>query len=121
MAAAFLPIGEDIARIHERWKLSTGLTGHRLKSPTSLDSMTLREAIDAHGESECLLVAEACMRDRMVNGEADERGLDHRSIGYVFGNETAFARILKAAQDSKPPAAVPAEDPFEAAMRATPP
>jgi hypothetical protein len=117
--ASFLPLGDDIARVHEAWRHSTGLLGHKLRGSSDLDALTLREAIDAHGEADCLLVAGTCMSDRKVNGEADERGEQHTSIKYVFGNEHAFARILKAAQEAtQKPAGGSADDAFEAAMGA---
>lgn len=121
-AASFGTVGEPVRRVHEAWKLATGLKGHRLRGgATDLDSVTLAESIAGHGEPDCLLVAEACMSDRMVNGQADEKGDPHTSIRYVFGNEHAFARILKAAQDARAKAATAkasGDDAFDAAMEA---
>jgi len=119
MAASFVAVRDDVRRLHERWQRATGLTGHRLRGgATDIDATLLAEALDLHGEADCVLVADACMRDRMVNGEADERGEKHRSIRYIFGNEQTFARILEAAQDMPATAPRSADDEFEAAMEA---
>jgi hypothetical protein len=119
--ASFSRLRDDVTRVHEHWKASTGLSGHRLKGSSDLDAMTLAEAIDAHGEADCMLVAATCMQDRMVNGEADERGQKHTKIQYIFGNEHTFARILKAAQETAGKSLrADADAEFEAAMGAAP-
>jgi len=72
--------------------------GLAFRGPHDLQAETLADAIDTHGIAACELVADESPNDRMVTGEADERGQDHRSVRYVFGNPDAFARILAAAQ-----------------------
>ncbi len=109
----------DVVELHERWKRATGLRGHKLRGPADLEATILAEAIDAHGQADCWLVADTCMRDRMVNGEIDDHGEKHLSIRYIFGNEQTFARILEAAHRASTRApAGDADEEFEAAMNA---
>jgi hypothetical protein len=120
MGASFAGLRSDVVRVHEAWKRATGLTGHKLRGGAAdLDATLLAESLDLHGEADCLLVAQACMRDRMVNGEADDRGEKHTSIRYIFGNEQTFARVLKLAREAaRKSLSGNADDAFEAAMRA---
>jgi hypothetical protein len=86
----------DVQQLHKAWQAATGLTGHSIANSRGFsDAQSLADAIDAHGLADCLLVAKHCKRDAMVNGSADERGQTHESIGYIFGNPTSFARILR--------------------------
>jgi hypothetical protein len=55
----------------------------------------IAERIDAFGEPACLLVVKHAAQDGMVSGRAD-KGNKHESVPYIFGNPTAFERILKA-------------------------
>lgn len=88
----------DVKQLHAAWKQATGLTGHSIGNNRGyLDAQALAEAIDEHGLESCLLVAKHCKLDSMVNGSGDERGQKHESIGYIFGNAQAFARILRTA------------------------
>ena len=72
---------------------------------------SIAAAIDAHGESDCLLVAKFCVKDGWVNGSAN-KGVENKRITYIFGNEETFSRILSRAKshsgsvapkDSRPP------------------
>jgi hypothetical protein len=93
----------DVKALFERFRASVGLPGLSLRRRDRLDAETLAEALDEHGEAACRAVADECMSDRMVTGEADEKGMPHKSVKYVFGNATAFARILAAARKNTRP------------------
>lgn len=97
-AASFLPIRPDVLALHADWKRTTGLTAHRLKGPTDYDAVTLAEAIDLHGLPLCRTALSVAMADSMVNGDADDKGKPHKSIGYIFGNGQTFARLVQAAE-----------------------
>jgi hypothetical protein len=86
----------DVRRLHERFKLAIGLPGLSLDVNGDFDAQTLADALDAHGPNACDVVADESPHDRMVTGEADERGNEHKSVGYVFGKPHVFARILAA-------------------------
>lgn len=92
---------QDVQELHEAWKRSTGLVNHSIRNSRGAnDASTLAEAIDEHKLPKCLLVARYAKRDGMVSGRDDE-GRKHESIGYIFGNPTAFARILRDAEKSE--------------------
>lgn len=99
MGPSFLPVRDDVTELHESWKRTTGLMAHRLKGPTDFDAVTLAETLDMHGMRLCRLALSAALSDPMVTGEADEKRVAHKSIGYIFGNGQAFARLVKAAED----------------------
>jgi len=109
----------DVVSLHERWKRATGLDAHELRGDFGFgdDYDTLAAKIDSFGAADCGLVADECMRDRKVNGEQDERGEQHTSIRYIFGNEHAFARILRDAKARKRKVSMSETD-FDAAMEA---
>lgn len=86
----------DVQRVYEAWK-----TAFDLPSALSLrdswaggDALHIATAIDHHGEDQCLLVARRAPEDGMVSGRSDENKVPHASVGYIFGNEAAFTRIL---------------------------
>lgn len=89
---------DDVQQVHAVFRETVGLPHLRLRGSQDLDADRLAETIDLHGLATCLTVARECIHDRMVTGEADERGMEHKSVGYVFGNATAFARILRDAE-----------------------
>jgi hypothetical protein len=62
------------------------------------DAETLAECIDARGMADCRLVLKHSPTDGMVSGRDDERRQTHQSIRYIFGNQDAFNRILRAAR-----------------------
>jgi hypothetical protein len=89
----------DVQQVFERFKTALGLSGLKfLRGAFDLQAVTLAETIDAAGLDDCLLVADECKHDRMVTGQADDKGMDHKSVAYVFGNPTTFARVLASAQ-----------------------
>jgi hypothetical protein len=91
----------DVLRVFELFREAVAMPGLSLGRYGDPSADILAEAIDRHGESNCMLVAADSPNDRMVNGEADERGMSHKSVSYVFGNPTAFARILAAATSKR--------------------
>jgi len=88
---------EDVARVFARWRTSCGYPNAKLLSRDPAADI-IAEKLDAFGEPSCLLVADEAPRDRMVNGEADEREVKHDTVRYIFGNTDAFNRILRAAE-----------------------
>lgn len=112
----------DVNRVHEEFKKSVGMPNKVFVNSLDPDPATIVDAIDAYGEEKCTLVARYCGRDRMVTGEADDAGMPHKSVRYVFGNQTAFNRILGYAleHDKPAPARPDADAEFEAAMGADP-
>lgn len=94
------PVGqrEDVQRLHEAWKRHCDFPRHKLRSVYGGDAALLAEAIDEYGMANCLLVAKYAPDDGMVNGKHDD-GKRHDSIRYIFGNNDAFNRILRAAHE----------------------
>jgi hypothetical protein len=91
----------DVQRLHARWRELFGYPAHSFRGYGDRDAQTLADALDTYGEDACLLVLEYAPRDGMVNGEDDQRK-KHDSIGYIFGNNDAFNRILRSAQRMDP-------------------
>jgi hypothetical protein len=91
------PPGErpDVLRVFEAYKQAFGLTGRTFRGPHDDDAYDIAAAIDAHSETEALLVAKHAKFDGMVTGRDDEKRAKHESIRYIFGNENTFARILR--------------------------
>jgi len=89
---------EDVARVFARWRASCGYPNAKLLSRDPAADI-IAEKLDAFGEAACQLVADEAPLDRMVNGEADERGVKHDTVRYIFGNTDAFNRILRAAEE----------------------
>lgn len=87
----------DVIRLHEAWKNTFGMSGHKFRSGSD-EPRILAEAIDSHGMADCLSALKEAPHDGMVSGIKDEKGDKHESIGYIFGNAQAFARILREAQ-----------------------
>jgi hypothetical protein len=112
---------DDVKRLFERFKRSVGRPGLAFFRGThDLQATWLADALDAHGEPACSLVADEAPNDRMVTGDADERGQDHRTVKYVFGNPDAFARILEAAKRRQRRPQQDTADVMAAAMAAEP-
>jgi hypothetical protein len=65
------------------------------------DAETLAECIDARGMADCELVLKHSPTDGMVSGRDDERKQKHQTIRYIFGNQDAFNRILRAAREAE--------------------
>ncbi len=89
----------DVRRLHEAWKLACNYPNHKFRGAYSVEARILADAIDAHGLEDCLLVAEHSPNDGWVSGKLDDKGAKHDAIGYVFGNDAAFNRILRAANE----------------------
>ena len=68
------------------------------KDPVDVEADHVAAAIEANGLEKCLLVARHAKHDGMVSGRDDERKLKHESLGYIFGNNAAFVRILRDAE-----------------------
>lgn len=116
---SFSRLRADVVELHRAYQRTFGLSGHKLQGASDLNAVTLAEAIDAHGLESCLAALAVAPADRMVNGDADERGLKHEKIAYLFGNPDTLARLLRAAEErARRPARVAADDAFDAAMEA---
>jgi hypothetical protein len=89
---------DDVQRLHDAWRRAFGRTGAVLRPDDRTDATALAGAIDAHGLSDCLLVASNASTDPWVSGKADDRGTKHDSVAYIFGKEETFSRILTAAK-----------------------
>jgi hypothetical protein len=89
----------DVLALFEDWKLEFGFVEAKLcVGIFNADAETLAEAIDAYGLEVCRLVLRHAKNDGMVSGRADETKQTHESIGYIFGNQNAFLRILRDAK-----------------------
>jgi len=91
----------DVLRVHAAWKQQFGLNHHRFRGYADPEALIVATAIDVHSEAECMLVLAYAPSDAMVSGRDDPRKSKHESLGYIFGNEQTFARILRAAQDAE--------------------
>lgn len=100
----------DVLALFERHKKLFGQPEAKLDvGAWSSDADCLAEAIDAYGSEACNLVCDEAPNDGMVSGRDDERRQKHTSIRYIFGNQTAFMRILGAARRNKKPGSSVAE------------
>lgn len=90
---------DDVRQVYEAWKLAVDRPNAKLRSGHDFDAVTLAEAIDSHGLEDSLRVARYAPNDGMVSGKLDDKGREHKSIKYIFGNTDAFQRILHAARD----------------------
>jgi hypothetical protein len=88
----------DVLRVHAAWKFAFGYDRHRFRGYADPEALIVATAIDVHSEAECMLVLAHAPADGMVSGRDDQRKTKHESLGYIFGNEQTFARILRAAQ-----------------------
>jgi general stress protein YciG len=87
----------DVNKLHEAYKRTFDLP-HRTWFPGNLhEARIMAEAIDAHGLDKCLLVLAEAPNDGMVSGRDDEKKAKHESVSYIFGNSSAFDRMLRAA------------------------
>jgi hypothetical protein len=107
----------DVRELHEAWKKRFKFHGHKLEPGNLAEADILAEAIDSRGLPECLLILEFAPQDGMVSGKADEKGTPHESIGYIFGNQHAAARILRLAKNSQKPTEETVEERFERLSR----
>jgi len=89
----------DVQAVYAAWKAA-------FRHPPELElrddwaggeALKLSTALDHHGLDHCLLVAKYAPDDDMVSGRADDNKIPHASVGYIFGNEAAFTRILASA------------------------
>jgi len=110
----------DVNRVHEAYKLAFGLTDRKFRGAFDLDAKTIAEAIGTHGEETCLLVVKHAPDDGMVSGRDDDKRVKHFKIGYIFGNEDTFARILKRARDQERDKSSSAVDDFRRRKEARP-
>jgi hypothetical protein len=93
----------DVISLFDDWKALHGQPEAKLcVGIWNADADTLAEAIDAYTLEVCELVLRWSPNDGMVSGRDDERKLEHKSIGYIFGNQNAFMRILAAARKAEP-------------------
>ena len=90
----------DVIRVFEAWKLAHGFAGAKFREPADYRADTIREAIQTNGVEACLLVLEASRTDPMVTGVVDDKGQEHRTIGYLFKPDT-FDRLLRAGQRAR--------------------
>lgn len=90
----------DVVSVFDAWRLAHGFTGAKFRQPADVRADILHEAIATHGVAQCLRVIEASKADPMVTGKADERGLEHRSVEYIF-KPTTFDRLLRAADEAE--------------------
>lgn len=83
----------EVAELHEAFRQAF-LPEHEFRLGSD-EPAILAESIRLHGLANCLLVVNNAHSDGMVNGTRDDKGNKHESIGYIFGNPSAFARILR--------------------------
>ncbi len=86
----------EVMELHEAFRQAF-LPEHKFMLGSD-EPAILAEAIRLHTLENCLLVVKHAHFDGMVNGTRDDKGNKHESIGYIFGNATTFARILKDAK-----------------------
>lgn len=91
----------DVLRVQAAWKQQFGYDHHRFRGYADPEALLVATAIDVHSEAECMLVLAYAPSDGMVSGRDDQRKTKHESLGYIFGNEQTFARILRAAQTAE--------------------
>lgn len=108
---------EDVQRVHrERLRV------FRLPPKTDLvrgydttDADAIAAGIDAHGEPAIVAMLRHAPSDGMVSGRADERGLKHESIRYLFGEN--LARLVRDAAEHQKPRGPGKASPAEIARR----
>ena len=89
----------DVQGLFAEFCETYGFTGAKLGVGLyNLDPETLAECIDARGMADCRLVLKHSPNDGMVSGRDDENKNPHHTIKYIFGNQDAFNRILRAAR-----------------------
>jgi len=98
----------DVIQLHSAWKSALGIASV-LRSACSQDAFHLADAIDSHGLQSALLVAKYSPLDGMVSGAADPIKTKHQTIGYIFGNEGTFSRILTEAKKKEPVPGAPTQ------------
>jgi hypothetical protein len=92
----------DVRELHADWSAAFGRSGAKLRVGWgSDDAKILADCIDAHGLTDCKLVAKHAPNDGMVSGREDESKQKHESIRYIFGKEDAFSRILRDAKKAE--------------------
>jgi hypothetical protein len=92
----------DVLELFELWKTTFGFREAVLGLGVyNTDAETLAGAIDALTIETCKLVLKHAPSDPMVAGRSDENKQPHESIGYIFGNQNALNRILRAARDAE--------------------
>ena len=100
----------DVLSLFDAWRLAHGATNSKFRNPADVRADVLHEAVTSHGMAACLAVLEASKSDGMVTGQADDKGLEHRSVEYIFQPKT-FDRLLRAAEQARaarPPSALEA-------------
>jgi hypothetical protein len=90
----------DVLELFAAWAAVFGGSGAKLRKPVDERTQVLAEAIDTHGLDTCKLVLANAPNDAMVTGKADDKGVKHDTVGYIFGNVNAFERILRAANEA---------------------
>jgi hypothetical protein len=87
----------DVNKLHEAYKRTFELPHRTWFAGNLHEARIMAEAIDAHGLDKCLLVLAEAPNDGMVSGRDDEKKAKHESVSYIFGNSSAFDRMLRAA------------------------
>lgn len=92
----------DVLALFDDWKLAFGFPEAKLcVGIWNADADTLAEAIDNYTLETCRLVLKYAPNDGKVSGRDDERKEKHESIAYIFGKQTSFLRILRAAKEAE--------------------
>ena len=60
------------------------------------DADAIAAGIDAHGEADIVSMLRHAPDDAMVSGRADDKGVKHESIRYLFGEN--LARLIRDAK-----------------------
>jgi hypothetical protein len=85
---------KDVQEVHAHWAKVTGRVGAKLGlGADDVHARIIAEAIDLYGEQGCHRILDVASDDGMVNGTED-KGKEHKDIGYIFGNPSTFARLL---------------------------
>lgn len=91
----------DVRKLFEAFKAQFGFVNMKFRNAFDENAKTLAAAIDLHTLETCERVLAHSPTDGMVSGRGDERRAKHDTIRYIFGNDDAFQRILRAAVEAE--------------------
>lgn len=89
----------DVLAVRNEWMRIFRIKTHKFRDPVDFEADHVAAAIDAYGLEKCLLVLKHAPSDGMVSGRDDDKRMKHESLGYIFGNNAAFVRILRDAEE----------------------
>lgn len=89
---------DDVQRVHrERLRVfNLGPKTALVVAHNTDDADRIAAAIDAHGEADVMAMLRYAPSDPMVSGRADDKGLKHESIRYLFGEN--LSRLIRDAK-----------------------